>query len=310
MTGPTALLVLGSSALISWVAVAWSIHIAHRTNAVDRPDGGRKVQVVAIPRLGGVAVALALVVAVTAGFMLVGRSDDVLRGLVVLVPPTIAALIGFMDDHASLSPKLRLVLQAGVGLLAWVLGTRIEVTGWAAVDAAIFIVWTMVIINGINLLDNSDGLAGATTLIAALGATVIAYLLGQELISLLGLALMGVVLGFLGHNWHPARVYMGDSGAYFLGTSLAILIARLRPDDAPVLAGIAIAVLLAMLPIVDTAYVVMTRKRAGIHPFTAGRDHLSHRLQARGFSVPRSVVVLQCLSAVGAVAAVSLTLAL
>jgi UDP-GlcNAc:undecaprenyl-phosphate GlcNAc-1-phosphate transferase len=163
----------------------------------------------------------------------------------------------------------------------------------------------LVLVNGINLLDNSDGLAATTVFVAAAGATVIAAHNGQILVSLLGVALAGASLGFLFHNWFPARVYMGDAGAYFLGFMLAVLTVRLRPEGSSALEGVVIALLLAALPIVDTTFVVISRLKRGIHPFTAGRDHLSHRLQARGRSVPASVLILQSvlvLTTLGAIA--------
>jgi len=139
-----------------------------------------------------------------------------------------------------------------------------------------------------------------------IGAAVIAAMFGQNLVWVLALALGGAALGFLVHNWFPARVYMGDAGAYFLGFLLAVLTVRLRPDQASSIEGIAIAVLLVLLPIVDTTYVVIQRLRRGVHPFTAGRDHLSHVLQGVGLSVPQSVLALQALLLISVGGAVTL----
>jgi len=122
--------------------------------------------------------------------------------------------------------------------------------------------------------------------------------------------LVGVSLGYLRHNWHPAKVYMGDSGAYFMGALTAMLLIRLTPGSAPSWGGIAIVVLLALLPLVDTTYVIVTRLARGVHPFTAGRDHMSHRLQNRGSSVPGSVLLLQIVSIGGVAAAVAIAAAL
>jgi UDP-GlcNAc:undecaprenyl-phosphate/decaprenyl-phosphate GlcNAc-1-phosphate transferase len=151
-------------------------------------------------------------------------------------------------------------------------------------------------------------LAASTVLVSAVGASIIALLFNQQLVSLMAIALAGVAAGFLFHNWFPARVYMGDSGAYFLGFLLAILAVRLRPEGVPSWAGIAIALLLVALPIIDTFYVVSKRVMNGIHPFTAGRDHLSHRLQDKGRTVPGSVLLLQGVSIVGASGAVLIAL--
>jgi UDP-GlcNAc:undecaprenyl-phosphate GlcNAc-1-phosphate transferase len=227
----------------------------------------------------------------------------------VLLPSLVAAAIGFADDRAGLDPWVRLAAQALVALIAWAAGTRITVSGNTVVDGVILVIWFLVLINGVNLLDNTDGLAGSTILIGSLGGAAIAAINGQSLVMLMGLSLAGVAAGFLWHNWHPATVYLGDSGAYFLGTLFAILTIRLRPSEAPGVVGMAIAVLLALLPICDTCYVVVHRMRLHMHPFTAGRDHLSHRLQARGVSIPLSVVALQGVAALGALAAVLLAAA-
>jgi len=288
------LLLVGIAAAVLSGGVVWaSIRLAHRYAIYDHPDQDRKTQVVPIPRLGGLAVVVAFVVSVLAALSLLGRWNQVALAASVLVPALGMAFVGFLDDKKSLAPYPRLAMQAGLAVLAIVLGTRIQIFGNVWVDGLLFVLWALILINGINLLDNSDGLAATTVLVAAVGATVIAALNGQILISLMGAALAGVSLGFLVHNWFPARVYMGDAGAYFLGFMLAVLTVRLRPEGSSALEGVVIAVLLAALPIVDTAFVVVSRLRRGVHPFTAGRDHLSHRLQGRGRSVPTSVIALE-----------------
>lgn len=299
-------LVLVGSGVLSWAVVSVSIRVSHRLALYDHPDGERKTQDRPIPKLGGVAVAGAFTLTVVIALLATGRTEELSLALSVLVPALVAAFIGFLDDRAHLNPYLRLALQAGVGVLAWSLGTRVSVTGIPALDGLIMVVWVMVVVNGTNLLDNSDGLAGTTVLVAATGASTIALINGQILVSLMGVALVGVTLGFLWHNWFPATVYMGDAGAYFLGTLLAIVTVRLRPEGAPVVVGVVIAVLLVLLPIVDTTYVVIKRLRQGVHPFTAGRDHMSHVLQGRGASVPSSVAALQVLGLLGVAVAVGL----
>ena len=304
-----ALVVLIGSFVISWVSVDLSIRAAKRVNAYDHPDGGRKVQERPIPRLGGLAIAGAFTLIIAIGLMVTGRLGFALA-LGVLIPALVAAAIGLADDRWHLNPYLRLSGQAGVGVLAWALGTRVAVTGLPAVDLVITVVWVVVIINGINLLDNSDGLAASTILVMGIGSSVIAAMFGQALVSLFGVVLVGVSLGYLRHNWHPAKVYMGDSGAYFLGSLAAMLLIRLTPENAPGWGGVAIVVLLALLPLADTTYVTVTRIARGVHPFTAGRDHLSHRLQDRGSTVPGSVLLLQIVSVGGAVTAVAVAAAL
>lgn len=292
MSSWTYLVVLLGSALLTSVCVAFSIRLANRHGIHDHPDAERKMQDRPIPKLGGLAVAIAFTVSALAALLVI-RPSAILLGMSLLVPALLAALVGYVDDLRHLNPRLRLGLQAALGALAWALGARIVAFDTPWLDFPLTVLWFMIIVNGINLLDNSDGLAGSTVMVSALGASVIALVFGQELVSLLGFALVGACIGYLRHNWHPASVYMGDSGAYFLGFLLAGLIIRLRPETVSPVAGVLIAVLLALLPIVDTSYVVIKRLRAGIHPFTAGRDHLAHVLQDRGHSVPSSVLVLQ-----------------
>lgn len=303
------LLFVGAAAALLSGGVVWaSIRLAHRYEIYDHPDQARKTQVVPIPKLGGLAVVVSFAVAVLLGLVTLGRGDEAVLALSVLVPALGMAFVGFLDDRRSLSPYPRLAMQASLAALAVVLGTRIQLVGNIWVDGLLFVVWALVLVNGINLLDNSDGLAATTVMVSAVGATVIGALNGQILISLMGAALAGVSLGFLFHNWFPARVYMGDAGAYFLGFMLAVLTVRLRPEGSSALEGVLIAVLLAALPLADTTFVVVTRLRKGIHPFTAGRDHLSHRLQGRGRSVPVSVLLLQLFLVVTTVGAVVIAL--
>ena len=303
-----ATIVFIGSALVATCAVWLSIVGARRWKFFDYPDMARKVQTQPIPTLGGVAVALSLLLSTCLALWIADRAADIPAALGVLTPALGVALIGFVDDRRNLDPKLRLVLQACMASVAWFTGTQLVVTGISLVDFAIFVLWVMTIVNGMNLLDNSDGLAGSTALIAALGAGVIAVLGSQQIVGMMGFALGGVALGFLWHNWYPARVYLGDSGAYFLGFMLSILVVRLRPENLPAWLGIVVAVLLLFLPILDLSYVVVKRMSAGVHPFTAGRDHLSHRLQDLGASVPGSVLKLQLISLLTTCAAVTIVL--
>ena len=284
--------ILLGSAILSFITVGISIALAKRYSWYDHPDGERKLQVRPIPKLGGLAVAVAFTVTVCGILLALGRGDDALLAMGVLGPALAAALLGSVDDYRHLNPWLRLVLQAGLAMVAWILGTRIDLFHNTLIDGTVFVVWVVLIVNGINLLDNSDGLAGSSVLIAAVGATVIAVTYGQILVSSLGIALIGVSVGFLLFNWHPARVYLGDGGAYFLGFLLALLTVRVRPELVDEWQGVVVAALLVALPLVDTTFVTITRLRRGDHPFTAGRDHLSHLVQARGVSVPKSVLVL------------------
>lgn len=300
--------VFGGGIALSALAVALSIRLAPGVGALDHPDSERKTQKFAVPRLGGVAVALAMTLVTAVLFVAFGETDNWIRSWSILIPALGIAIVGLVDDWKHLRPSTRLILQAATAIGAWALGTRITLTGVTWIDFGIFVLWVMVVVNGVNLLDNSDGLAGLTILIAASGSMAIALISGQQLVAILAASLAGVSIGFLWHNWAPARVYLGDSGAYFLGFLIAVLTVRLRPEALGLPWSALIPILLLLLPIMDTTFVVMRRVVRGIHPFTAGRDHLSHELQRVGLKTGTSVLVLQSVSLVGALGAFTLAI--
>ena len=294
------------SALLSWLLVQFSIRLAHWGGLMDAPDGERKLQARPIPKVGGIAVALAFTVV----FLLaVGFSGDVTAFQLlasVLLPALGVAVLGFVDDIRPLDPWLRLAVQTLLALSVWWMGTRIEVSGITAIDLLLTVLWIVGLTNAMNLLDNADGLAAGTSVISSLGVAAIAGIYGQFFIAGLALALAGVAAGFLWHNWAPATVYLGDAGSYFLGFLLSIVTLRLRPVGIDLPWSAVIPLLLAALPIADTCFVVARRLKGGRHPFMPGRDHLSHNLANRGLSTRSSVAVLQVCS----VATVGLAVAL
>ena len=283
----------GSSLIVSLTLVRLSIVVAGRTGHLDHPDGDRKIQSRPIPKLGGVAVAATFAVIVSAVVLAREGRGTTFVALGVLLPALAMAVVGFIDDRHPLNPWVRLCVQALIAGWAWYAGTRITLFPQEWLNLIVFILWVVMVVNAINMLDNSDGLAGSTALVASLASGVIGLLFGQYLVAALAFALAGVAAGFLWHNWYPAKVYLGDSGAYFLGFLLAIVTVRLRPVDVPLGWNIVIPVLLLALPLVDLVYVVIRRLARRVHPFTAGRDHLAHSIQRRGASVPGTVVILQ-----------------
>jgi UDP-GlcNAc:undecaprenyl-phosphate GlcNAc-1-phosphate transferase len=298
------------SGILSAVFVQVSIWLAHWSGLTDGPDGGRKTQDRPIPRLGGVAVAMAFtLVFLTA----VGVSGEVTAFQLlasVLLPALMVAGLGFIDDVRHLNPWLRLLAQTLLALLVWLTGTQVAFFGVDWLDAAVTVIWIVGLTNAMNLLDNSDGLAASTALVASLGTGIVAVLYGQFFVGALSFALAGTAAGFLWHNWAPATVYLGDAGAYFLGFLLAIVTLRLRPVGIALPWSALIPVLLVFVPIVDTTFVVTRRLASGKHPFTPGRDHLSHLLMTRGFSVRQAVTALQIILVISVLGAIGLAWAL
>jgi len=297
-----------ASGALSAVLVQVSIWLAHWSGLTDRPDGDRKQQDRPIPKLGGIAVAIAFTMVFLTAVGISGEIGAFQLLASVLLPALIVAGLGFIDDVRALNPWQRLLAQTLLALLVWWTGTQVGFTRITWLDALITVVWIVGLTNAMNLLDNSDGLAASTALIAALGTGIVAVIYGQFFVGALAFALAGTAAGFLWHNWHPATVYLGDAGAYFLGFLLAVVTLRLRPVGISLPWSAIIPILLVLVPILDTAFVVVRRVAEGRHPFTPGRDHLAHVLMRRGLSVQWSVGALQLVMVASVAGAIALAL--
>jgi UDP-GlcNAc:undecaprenyl-phosphate GlcNAc-1-phosphate transferase len=179
-------------------------------------------------------------------------------------------------------------------------------TGSIAIDVFVTIIWIVGICNSINFFDNLDGGAAGTTAVSAIALTYLAIINDQNLIGALSLVLAGATLGFLIWNRSPARIYMGDAGALFLGVLIATLTIRLNPDTSSISASFATPILLLAVPILDTSVAVISRLRRKVSPFQGGKDHLSHRLIRTGISRKITAVILWALSAFFALLAIIL----
>jgi UDP-GlcNAc:undecaprenyl-phosphate GlcNAc-1-phosphate transferase len=169
-------------------------------------------------------------------------------------------------------------------------------TGITALDAAITVLWIVGICNSINFFDNLDGGAAGTVAITAISLTYLAITGDQYFIAALAVVVAGSTLGFLVWNRAPARIYMGDAGALFLGLLIATLTVRFKPSTDNSVASFAIPVLLLAIPILDTTVAVFSRLRRKVSPFQGGKDHLSHRLVRLGLSRKSSAIILWSLT--------------
>jgi UDP-GlcNAc:undecaprenyl-phosphate/decaprenyl-phosphate GlcNAc-1-phosphate transferase len=277
--------------------------LALRFGFVDLPDDRRKHEG-SRPRLGGVSMLLAFVAAV-----LVARPvfDGKLAGIVGGAAALVA--IGAIDDKRrpvshdlGATPQfLAQLAAAGIAVAAGVtildvrdptadgpFGGVIALPLWAAVLLSLF--WIAGMINTVNFLDGVDGLAGGVVAIAAAILALVSLRLGQADVALLCLALAGAALGFLPHNLHPARIFMGTSGAWFLGFMLAVV---------AIIGGakLATALLVIGVPVFDVALLMLIRLLRR-QPFWLGdRSHLHHRLLDTGLSERGTVLLYYCLSA-------------
>jgi UDP-GlcNAc:undecaprenyl-phosphate GlcNAc-1-phosphate transferase len=302
---------LGLAAFLLTAIITWPMRVlAIRIGAMDRPNLARKTQSVAVPYLGGVAIALGITITTLAAVILGGNQVSESTGnlkdlaLTVLLPALAMGVLGLIDDLRSLSPWLRLITQTLVGtFVALVLvqgGTVGTSFATPALNTAVTIFWIVGICNSINFFDNLDGAASGAVGIAALGVFVIAFDRGQVLVSALSIVTVGATIGFLMWNKSPAKIYMGDAGALFLGIIISVATIRLNPGITPTWQSFAIPIMLLAVPLLDTCVAVFSRLARGLSPLTGGKDHLSHRLVRGGLTRRMAAISLWSASGVSA----------
>jgi len=287
--------------------------VAISKQILDTPTSAHKSHTQAVPYLGGVAILF--------GVVLVSYTALVFNGLTrnyfwlatsVLVPAVAMGLVGLWDDLKNLPPLPRFIGQSIAGLVvAALIVTSNNVanpTGSTYIDVSITVIWVVGICNSINFFDNLDGGAAGTVAVSAIFLTYLAISNGQSFIAALAVVVAGGTLGFLVWNRTPARIYMGDAGALFLGVLLATLTIRLNPDTQTIIASFATPALLLAVPILDTSVAVFSRLRRGISPFQGGKDHLSHRLIRLGLSRRIAAISLWMLSSFFGLLAVIISL--
>jgi UDP-GlcNAc:undecaprenyl-phosphate GlcNAc-1-phosphate transferase len=282
--------ILGISAFVLAGLLTWPVRaLAIKLNVMDLPNMERKTQKEPVPYLGGVAIALSIII-VTYGAIYYSDYTKTTFPLVTyaLLPAAVLGLMGLIDDIKGLSALPRLIAQTVVAILVAIFMLNAELNPMPSanqlVNNFITIVWIVAICNSINFFDNLDGGAAGSVAVSTLGIALIAANQGQELITALSVVTCGATVGFLLWNKSPAKIYMGDAGALFLGVLVAVLTIRLDPGISPQINSLAILPMLLAVPILDTCIAVFSRLRRGISPFTGGKDHLSHRLMRKGFS--------------------------
>lgn len=183
-------------------------------------------------------------------------------------------------------------------LILMAAGIQAHVVPWDWMNIVLTVLWVVGIICALNLLDGMDGLAAGVSAVAAFFFSVLAGMSGQYVVGMLAAATLGVSLGFLVYNCHPARIFMGDGGAMFLGCMMAVLGLKIRVSGIPAEVSWAAPVLILGVPIFDTTLVTVSRIRRGLVPFLSpGKDHLFHRLHYLGWHAWSVVLVLYALSA-------------
>ena len=271
--------------------------IAISNNIYDLPNAAHKTHKEPVPYLGGVAIIIGVtVISYAAAIYKNFNKHDYLLLTSVLAPAIILGLIGLWDDLRNLRPGPRLAIQTVAGIFtAYILISQDTVgnpTGSQTLDAIITVVWIVGICNSINFFDNVDGGAAGTVAISSLGLFYLTFQNQQFFIAALSSVTAGATIGFLLWNKSPARIYMGDAGALFLGVLIATLTIRLQPDTDALWKSLATPILLLAVPILDTTTVIISRIKRGVSPLQGGHDHLSHRLVNKGIPRKRAVILL------------------
>lgn len=275
----------------------FAIHI----NAIDAPIAAHKTHKVAVPYLGGLAILLGVILA-SYGSLLFNHaeSENYILASYVLIPAVFISIMGLVDDLRGLEPWPRLIVQT---VTASIVATTLILTDTMGVafnntflNVTISILWIVGVCNSINFFDNLDGGAAGTVVVVSIFIFIIALDRGQILVSGLAIVTAGATAGFLFWNKSPAKIYMGDAGALFLGIIVSVLTIRLNPGITPNFLSLAIPLSLLAIPILDTSVAVVSRVGRGLSPFTGGRDHLSHRLIRKGMNRKSAAFALWGLS--------------
>lgn len=285
-------------------------------------SGGRHVHQRVIPRLGGVALAAGwsiplLVLFQADGFAFASLRESNRQFIGAVLGGLILCGVGVVDDVKGLRASHKLIAQVAVAILAYSCGFRIEAIALpfgGAMSMGVFalpvtVIWIVGITNALNLIDGLDGLAAGVGFFAALTSFVLAYLSGSVFVALLMAALMGVLVGFLFFNFNPARIFMGDSGSYFLGYVLATMsLAGSLQQKASTAVSLLVPMIALGLPIFDTVFSMLRRLLERRSIFSPDRGHIHHRLLDLGLTHRRAVMVLYAVSIVLASSAIAVSL--
>ena len=278
--------------------------LALRVGMVDLP-GPRKVHAAPIPLLGGVAIYGGVLLAILALALVLAMNDGALAQIVgVLGGATMVAAVGIADDRGLLHHQIKLFVgMPAAGVILMASGVRIHLVeamwpgSWAtAADVGLTLLWVVGITASFSIFDHMDGLCAGVAAVACIFFLIFAGWNGQVLVGTLAAAVLGAALGFLRWNFNPAKIFMGDGGAMFLGFLMAVLGLKLRFIEIAQTASWMVPVLILGVPIFDTTLISISRARRGLLPFaTPGKDHAAHRLGNLGLGQKGAVVSLYAL---------------
>ncbi len=296
-----------SAFAISMVATPFAKKVSEKLGAIDYPKA-RGMHTKPMPRLGGIAIVLGFMITVLVLYRFVNDINikhfcGFIAGAIVIVG------VGIVDDSRQLPARVKLVFQIIAALLVIGSGIRINVVLWPVttylqkLSAPITLIWIIGITNAVNLIDGLDGLAAGVSSIASICLMVLCILTGTESAVVFTAALAGSCLGFLPRNFNPAEIFMGDTGATFLGYVLAVTSIMGVFKGYAVLA-LVVCLLSIGLPIFDTLCAMLRRAATHKPIMQADRGHLHHKLIDRGYTQKQAVLIMYGISLVLAILAI------
>ena len=298
------LIILGLAFVFGLAATMLVRWLGHRFEVLDHPDGYRKVHKRPIPRIGGLAVYLAFFGALAVGAflwrptMLAGPVGTTEFGWVI-VGATAVLFLGLWDDSRGMRASRKMIVLTSIAVLMYAVGFRIGAVtnpfgsyielGLLALPVTLF--WFLGCMNAINFIDGLDGLAAGVSLFVAGTILVSAFLFGNAEGAVLALALFGAAAGFLIFNFHPASIYLGDSGSYLLGFLIACT-GMISTRKAHTIVALLVPVIAMGVPIADTALAILRRWARGVPLFASDRHHLHHKLLKMGIGHRQAVILI------------------
>lgn len=285
---------------------------AYKVGAIDVPKDNRRMHKTPIPRLGGLAIFIGFMVSILLFAQIDSEMKSILLGAVIIV------VLGVVDDIMALPAMLKFVVQIGAALIPALSGVQIlafsnpnifsENLYWVlgGLSVPFTVLWIVALTNAVNLIDGLDGLANGVSAISATTMLVIALMASEMQVAIVMAALVGASVGFMPYNLNPAKMFMGDTGATFLGYILATMSIQGLFKYYAVISFVVPFMILG-LPIFDTAFAFIRRIAHGQSPMHADRSHIHHRLIDMGLNQKQAVATLYVISAILGLSAVVLT---
>ena len=287
---------------------------AYKVGAIDVPRDARRMHKVPIPRLGGLAIFIGFMISV---FLFVNiRGDRAMQS--ILMGAVVIVVLGVLDDIMALPALLKFVVQIAAACIPALNGVVIQAISnpnvfsdnlyWVldGLSVPITVLWIVGVTNAVNLIDGLDGLANGVSAISATTVLVIALMASELPVAMMMAALVGACVGFMPYNTNPAKMFMGDTGAMFLGYILATMSIQGLFKFYAVISFV-VPFLVLGLPIFDTAFAFTRRIAHGQSPMHADRSHIHHRLIDMGLNQKQAVATLYVISAILGLSAVVLT---